>query len=71
VLHEAFLGVGIAPLSVGTCRDMSVITPSLPASKMLGGSKTRLCSKDHARNLEEVRRLVTNEQSSKCLEEEL
>ena len=26
---------------------------------------------DHASNLEEVRRLVTNEQSSKCLEEEL
>ena len=36
-----------------------------------GASKMRLCSKDHASNLEEVRRLVTNEQSGKCLEEEL
>ena len=50
---------------------MSAITPSLPVSKTLGASKMRLCSKDHASNLEEVRRLVTNEQSGKCLEEEL
>ena len=56
---------------VGTPHVASEIPSSLPASKTLGASKMRLCSKDHARNLEEVRRLVTNEQSSKCLEEEL
>ena len=56
---------------VGTCRGMSAITPSVTASKTLGASKMRLCLKDHASNLEEVRRLVTNEQSTKCLKEEL
>ncbi len=63
--------VRIMLASVGTCRGMSAITHSLPASKTLGGSKSRLCAKDHASNLEEVRSLVTNEQSNKCLEEEL
>ena len=56
---------------VRTCCGMSAMMPSVTASKTLGASKMRLCSKDHASNLEEVRRLVTNEQSSKCLEEEL